>query len=143
MQKSHTKSGNVEEILFLFFEAGRAIRQACFAPSGALLSLVHLETLRFVSEHQEPTMRDVSDYLRVTAPSATALIEELAAKGYLVRRQDKADRRLVRLSISSKGKSFLAKVMKKRLKAMQSMVAPLTLSDRKEFIRILSILVTK
>ena len=137
------KSPSTEEIFSLTFELGRVMRQACAAGSITPFSLAHIEALRFVSERKNPTMRDLADYLRVTAPSASALVDELAGKGYFLRREDKTDRRLVRVSLSAEGKGFLAKVLRLRHKALHGLLVRLSLADRREFSRILSLLVKK
>ena len=142
MKKIHSK-GNTEDVLPLMFELGRAVRQACVAAGGLPLPLAHLETLRFVGDRKNPTMRDVAAYLRIAAPSATAIIEELADKGLLSRKPDSADRRLVRLFLSQKGKSLVAKHLKLRMQTLRSLVAPLSATDKRELARILLKLVKK
>jgi DNA-binding MarR family transcriptional regulator len=82
-------------------------------------SLSQIEILRYVSENKQPLMKDVADYLNITPPSATALIDSLVSQGYLKRIPDKKDRRIVKLTETLKGKKTLddgMKVMKKGMK---------------------------
>ncbi len=59
----------------LFFEVGRTLK-AQWSQSGATLpSYLHFETLRFVNEDGAPTMSAIADYLKVAAPTATALVD--------------------------------------------------------------------
>ena len=134
---------DTEEIFSLLFEVGRVMRQACATASDTPFSLAHIETIRFVHEKHDPTMRDLAEHLRVTAPSASALVDDLVAKKHLIRREDPADRRLVRISLSTEGKEFLVKVLKLRRRALQDLLARLPSKDKREFARILSLLVKK
>ena len=65
------------------------MREACTSASDTPFSLAHIEVLRFVHENKNPTMRDLADYLHVTAPSTSALVDELVGKGYFLRHEDK------------------------------------------------------
>src|SRR6185295_14715665 len=131
-------STDTEKAMSVMFEIGRIIRQACIKSDGASLPLSHMETLRFIAEKKTPTMRDVAAYLRITAPSATAIIEELSRASLILREEDARDRRLVRLSISRKGKKILLSTMKSRSNALRAILAGLSSSDRQELIRIFS-----
>ena len=133
---------DAEKALSLMFEMGRVIRRACLADEAAALPLSYLETLRFVGDEEHPTMRDIAGYLRVTAPSATAIVEALAKDGLLSRREDPKDRRLVRLSLSKKGEGMLKKTFSTRLKALRGILGTLDAEDTRQFIKILSILIT-
>ena len=141
--QSAAADSSTEEIFSLLFEVGRVMRQACTAASDTPFSLAHIEAIRFVHEGGNPTMRDLAEHLRVTAPSASALVDDLVAKKHLIRREDLADRRLVRISLSAEGKEFLVKVLKLRRRALQGLLTRLSAKDKREFARILSILVKK
>jgi hypothetical protein len=56
-------------------------------------SWMRLETLRYIGEHPNSTMRDIATYLRVTAPSATSLIAGLIRRKLIARERDKKDKR--------------------------------------------------
>jgi DNA-binding MarR family transcriptional regulator len=88
-------------------------------------------------------MRDLAAYLRISAPSATGIVEELAAERYIVRKPDAKDRRIVRLSLSGKGRELLARTTRIRTKALKGLTKPLSAPDRKEFIRLLSKIVSE
>ena len=49
---------------------------------------------------------DISDYLNVTRPSITKLIRELEGFGAVVKLQDGADRRVVRISLTDLGRQY-------------------------------------
>lgn len=139
MKKSVAKASRVdsEKLLSLMFEMGRVIRQACVKSGSADLALSSVETLRFIAEADAPTMRDVARYLRITAPSATALVEGLVREGFISRKADASDRRKVLLSVSAKGRKTLAETMRTKREAIRSVLAGLSASDTRELSRIL------
>lgn len=113
----------IEQLISLIFGTTRLIRERTQGSERIdPFSFLRLETLRYVAERDNPSMKKIADYLCVTPPSATSLIESLVKKGQLTRMFDKKDRRIVRLAITPKGTktiekgfSMLAKQMKQIL----------------------------
>jgi DNA-binding MarR family transcriptional regulator len=140
-------SPQLKEIFPLIFEVGCRMKQAmrqAYAGAGNLpLSPVYVGALYYISGNPNPTMRNIAEYLCVTAPSASELVNELVSKGLLVRREDPKDRRIVRISLSPAGKAFLVKVLKLREEMLHGFLSRLSRVDQKELARILSILVKK
>lgn len=136
-------ANDVDTTVGLFFEAGRAIRRT-IEQGKAPLSQAQLEALRFVHEASLPSMRDVARYLHITAPSATALMQELVRKELVRRIPNPADRREVRLGTTSKGARVLQHTTALRKKALRSIFMTLSARDHKDLQRIChSILSTK
>lgn len=129
-----------EELFALMFELGRIIKSEMTRADAAAPSFLHVETLRFIQEKGNPTMRDIAAYLKVTPPTATALIDSLVEDRIVERVTDSEDRRKVRLELSSKGEKLIASFKNHRTAAFARVFATLTASDRREFARILSII---
>ena len=140
--KVPTAESRTPHLSELMFEMGRKVKGA-LARDFAPFSMLHVETLRFISESGEPSMREVADYLRIAAPTATALTDGLVEDGCIVRRVDKSDRRLVRLALSAKGRKLIANLHRKRTAAFSRIIAPLSSRDRHEFARILRIITAR
>ncbi|MBI3573791.1 MarR family transcriptional regulator [Candidatus Kaiserbacteria bacterium] len=138
MQGKPKRGKDTDKALALMFEVGRVIRHACITKETLPLPFSYIETLRFVEEHKNPSMRDIAQYLRVAAPSATAVVEALVGEGYLSRKEDAVDRRLVRLHVSAKGKRVLETTNRARMEALRTVLGSLNGTDRKELIRIFS-----
>lgn len=83
-------------------------------------------------------MRDVAHYLKITAPSATSLVEGLADAGYLTRVRDTKDRRAVRIKLTAHGKRAEAAIAKSRTKVLRGIFAGLSVKDRRDLDRILT-----
>lgn len=129
---------NLEKLVSMIFTTSRLIRER----SGNQekidpFSMLQLETLRYVNDKENPSMREIADYLCITAPSATSLIDTLVKSKRLERIHDKTDRRLVRLAVSPKGKEALIVGFKKITKRIQTVLNNLSEKERVDLILIL------
>ena len=102
------------------------------------ISLLRLETLRFVDESSRPTMRDLAGYFGITPPSATSLVSGLVAAGRLKRVPDKKDRRVIHLTVTAPGRKACNSGMKKIMDRMKIIFNRLPEKDRLLLINILS-----
>jgi len=100
-------------------------------------SFLQLETLRYVAENGNPSMKDIADYLCITPPSATSLINSLVKAGQLERVYDKNDRRFVRLVVTTKGKTALASGFEKITTRVRKILSNLNAKERSELFKIL------
>ncbi|MFA5854215.1 MAG: MarR family transcriptional regulator [Patescibacteria group bacterium] len=89
-------------------------------------TLPRLIVLGYVRERGEPTMKEVASFLRITPPSATALINGLVAAKFLERRADHNDRRSVRLRLTPKGKMFIGRRFAEVEEQMEHILGRLT-----------------
>ncbi len=95
----------IDHLISLMFNTRRLIKEKAVEESkNSPLSMIHLESLRFITEKKNPTMKELADYLGVTAPTATSLINILIKNKYVKRVSDKNDRRITRLSITAAGR---------------------------------------
>lgn len=63
----------------------------------------------FIMEHfGEMSQRELASKMNVTPPSITAAIQKMEKLGFILRRPDGKDQRVMRLSLTDKGKSCLA-----------------------------------
>ncbi|WP_246597517.1 MarR family winged helix-turn-helix transcriptional regulator [Faecalicatena faecalis] len=62
----------------------------------------------FMLDHAgELSQREMAKHLNVTPPSITAAIQKMEKEGYIRRRPDEKDQRIMRLSITEKGEACL------------------------------------
>ncbi|MFA5792292.1 MAG: MarR family transcriptional regulator [Candidatus Gracilibacteria bacterium] len=130
---------DVKQIISLMFTTGRLIKECGEGIANmSPYSHLQLETLRYVSEEKIPAMKKVANYLCITPPSATSLINGLVKSGQLSRTTDEKDRRMVRLSITPKGQKNLDDGLKEIHENMAKIFSHLDTSERKNLIDILS-----
>jgi len=99
-----------------------------------------IEVLRYVIKKKNPTMKDIANYLHITPPSVTVIIESLNKKGFLKREVDKDDQRIIRIIITSKALKIFNTFKNKKLEIFKKIILKLNNKDQKEFTRILTIL---
>jgi len=100
-------------------------------------SWLRFETMKFIDVSGEPTMRDIAEYLRIKAPSATSLIAHLASLGLIVRKVEKDDKRIVRIALSPKGAKEVDAYTKRSIVTMRKTFSKL---DAKEIQTLVTIL---
>ena len=64
--------------------------------------------------HQRSSMsqKDLAESLNMTPPSITSAIRKMEKDGYISRKQDESDQRVMRLALSEKGESCIQNVKK-------------------------------
>ena len=69
---------------------------------------LHFETIRYIGESKKPSMQDVAHFLQIKAPSATSLVAHLVDAGFLERKGEAGDKRIVRIALTARGKREVA-----------------------------------
>lgn len=71
------------------------------------LSVAEMHTLEGIGLYNTRTMSETAATLGITTGTLTVAIDRLVRKGYVERRRDPADRRVVRIDLTKKGKLAL------------------------------------
>jgi MarR family transcriptional regulator, organic hydroperoxide resistance regulator len=80
---------------------------------------------------------DLSEKLDLTTPRVASALNSLAKKGYIERNRDENDKRMVIVSITESGKSFMMEEYNKLISMMQQTLQKLGENDSLELIRII------
>ena len=91
------------------------------------LSHAQMSMLYLLHYHKRSNVKQISEYLGITKSAVTQLMEPLADKKLIDRRTDPADRRIVHLSLSVKGKTTLKKMARHKFAGLRARLK--TLSD--------------
>ena len=129
-------ANKIETTTELFLEAGRMMKKKLITVEDGV-SFTQAEVLRFVHEQGKPLMSDIAKHLEISAPSATALVQQLARRGYLSREGNPSDRRQVHLAVTKKAISELTAIMNKRKKILHVLLEGLSEKDHQDMQRIL------
>ncbi len=108
-------------------------RDEKFDPSTWL----RIETMKFILEQEKPKMKDIANYLSITAPSATSLIGELVKDGFVTSCIDRRDRRALRLMLTKKGKIELEKAIVHGVRILSELFSTLSETEFLSFINVL------
>src|SRR5690554_617089 len=69
-----------------------------------------LLALLFVDRYEEIIMSRIAEYINVPMSTATGIVERLVKKGYLQRKRSEADRRIVVVTPTDKGKNLINEI---------------------------------
>lgn len=127
--------------IFAFFRMARE-RIFCAKPPYSS-SFLDIAILGAAAEKDSPSMKEISDMLKISGPSATLMIDRLVEKGELVRIEDKEDRRMVRLDITDAGKKVLKNGIKESEAGMDSLLSVLDEKERKELDKIITKIISQ
>lgn len=126
-KKTPHASSDIARAISLFF-AVRGRMRTRLAQGRKLdpSTWLRIETMKFIADHDEPKMKDVADYLSITAPSATSLVGTLVKSGFVTSSAGRSDRRTSRLVLTAKGKTELKSAMTRGTKHLASLFAVLS-----------------
>ncbi len=95
---------------------------------------LRIETMKFIAEQDKPKMKDIANYLSITAPSATSLIGELVRDGFVTSCADLHDRRALLLMLTAKGKAELRKAIVHGVRILSELFSNLSKTEFLSFI---------
>jgi DNA-binding MarR family transcriptional regulator len=78
------------------------------------VTLTQYRTLVVLASRGPQSLAALAEAVDVTSPTATRMCDRLVRKGLIVRRHDRGDRRLIRLSLAKKGHALVAAVTERR-----------------------------
>lgn len=132
---SHKHSSQeVARAISLFF-AVRGVMRTRLAKGKKLdpSTWLQIETLKFIADHEKPKMKDIADYLSITAPSATSLVGGLVKSGLIACSVDKQDRRTSRLALTAAGKAELKKALTRGVTILSGLFVTLSKPELEAF----------
>jgi len=127
--------------LTLFVQIGRLLKRKMALSLPRTASYGQFELMCLLEDKGELSMRDVAAHFKITAPSATSLVNELARMGFVARTGNAKDRRQVHISLTKKGTILVKKIASRRAKALGELFSSLSKADRSELNRILDTII--
>lgn len=116
-------------------ELGRLIRKKMQQEKNAP-SPIRLHALGFLEEHPGIRMSAFASLMKVSPSTATAVVDRLVSTGLVKRSLDPANRRIVCLRLTEKGKTTAATHASCKAKILHDIFGALKPTDRKELARI-------
>lgn len=86
------------------------------------LTQVQIYCMYFVSGHDRPSVGTIADGLVISDAAAVKLIDRLVKKDILVREEDRADRRALKIKLTEHGQSLLEKYCSKQTKIFNEII---------------------
>jgi DNA-binding MarR family transcriptional regulator len=97
-----------------------------------------LQVIQFVSENENPTMKEIAAELRITPPSVTTIVEALCEGGFLKREADGHDRRIIRVSVTPKMFKTYSSLKNAKLIILKNLFSTLNDEDRESLSKIIN-----
>jgi DNA-binding MarR family transcriptional regulator len=133
------ESKETEAILTLIWAQDRVLERALEPLGPTELSLAQYNVLRILRGSPEGLeTRQVCDRLIARAPNLTRLVDKLEAKGYLRRRRDQTDRRVIHLVITPEGLRHLESLDQPMAESTRRAMSALSARDLDTLIRLLN-----
>jgi len=131
----------LEQIISLIFMVRQLSHENMLDEKDKNFSFLQFITLRHIKD-KKPLMKEVADFLAVTPPSATSIINTLTEAELVNRLTEATDRRIVRIVITKKGEKSLEKWQKKIAGNMRKRLEKLNKSEQENLAGILTKLTT-
>lgn len=106
-------------------------------------TMLQCAILAYLAEHRRVTMSDLAQGLEMSLPSSTQLVERLVKAGFVQRRREAADRRLVRILITRPGRQELARLNNLRQEKFRQIFSLISERDQAQLVRIHKIILNK
>lgn len=104
----------------------QAARQYLRAQNLGSVTLPQLRALAYVLRQPESTLGELAEYLAITAPSASALVDRLVKQGLLEARIPPENRRRVSLAVTAAGEKVVARATRLWQAELARRLTPLT-----------------
>jgi len=105
---------------------GKAIGASTFND----LTVTEMHVLEAIGINKKKSMTEIATNLKVTVGTLTTSINRLVKKGYVDRRRQESDKRVVRVFLTSKGKSAYMEHEKFHKEMIESMIKGLNIDNQ-------------
>lgn len=126
------------QIISDIFIAARTIHKKFEDSHRKPYPLLYYIILRYINEKSYVSMKNIADFLSITPPSATSIINRLIKLNLLKRQNNPKDRRIIKIVVTSKGKKVLENEMKKVSRHLKEIFSQLNQKEQKQLVKILT-----
>jgi DNA-binding MarR family transcriptional regulator len=120
----------IENILCIMPMIHKKLLQTVDIEAGMELTHYHYAILGVLSKRGPSPVSSVGNKLMISKPQMTAIIDRLADLGLVSREPDKTDRRIINISLTSKGRVVLSSATGKIKENVAARIAGLPEADR-------------
>jgi len=96
---------------------------------------VQLMTLHFVKHNDNCKTSDIANFLSVSPPDATRIVETLVKKGFVERINDEKDRRIIRLRTTENGKKVFEIIRQELTSSFSKILEKMNKQDAKALLK--------
>ena len=134
LENTITASGSAQQCAAQILETVpaiiRFIRSEMRSHRGADLSVPQFRTLALLSRSQGASLSLVAEFLGLSLPAASRLVDGLVKKGLVTRQIPASNRRQVALSVSARGRATWEVARQATQQRLAEVIAPLSVAQR-------------
>jgi len=104
---------------------------------AANLSKQECRVINVVGQHEPLIMREIAEYAKLSVTNTTGVVEKLVQKGYLRRDRSDADRRIVKIQLTTSGQQIYALEVENYRSVGRAILAGLDAQEQSEMLRML------
>lgn len=124
----------VEEVWGAFLDSGRALHaRARAGVSSGGLTFPRVALLRFIVHRGRTSSKDLAAAMRVSTANLPGLLDKLESDGFVTRRRDAADRRVVYVEATQKGRRKLRSLWLAAMREISGEFEDWSVGDLKTF----------
>ncbi len=128
---------HIIEFRNLFVQLFKKMVKTSSASAGIKFSPSQMRALAAFHEDRAYRMSELSKMVQVTMPFMTEMVDSLVQEGILERIRDDADRRVVKVKLSDKGKKIHAQFVQTRAAEIGSIFLKLSRADQVKLLHLL------
>ncbi|NMB84388.1 MarR family transcriptional regulator [Candidatus Roizmanbacteria bacterium] len=131
-----------DKVIREIFKVYRKMRhQIPFKSKMTCLTITQFHGLVILKENKEMSMSEIAEKFNVAIPTVTVLFDKLIDLGYVERKHNDKDRRIVKVSLTDKGRLMIQEIDKEKDKKINLILGRLSDSDKKTLLKILGKLI--
>jgi len=101
------------------------------------ITLPQFWVLNYLDCNGKSKMNNLAKHLKISPSATTGLIDRLLVQGLVARKDDFADRRIVGIELSAKGKGIIKSINKQKTETLIKVFGKISSRDREHYLNIL------
>lgn len=89
----------------------------------------HVKLIYFLKNNGSYSMSEVASILNISRSNMTPIVDKLIAEGFLIRYEDKNDRRIIRIEITQKAIEFIHSIEERIRENLREKLSKLSIED--------------
>lgn len=102
------------------------------------ITLPQLLILNFLDKEGESNMTHLAQFLNVSTPAATGIVDRLVKYGYLIRVFEPEDRRIIKIRLTAKGLTLVQKINQQKRQSIIDVFSQISREERDDYLKILT-----
>ena len=126
-----------EELMKNIMLIRRGIMKTFFRLSGlGKFTIPQFSSLLLIESSGDLKMKDIAKELNISLPAATGMINRLYKIGMVKRVFDEKDRRIIRITLTPRGKAIIENMRNQHKKMIENVFGKLTKKERADYLKI-------